>query len=258
MVVFKYNSLFKSFYKQEFKSKYVSSIGGVIWVFIPQIVNIIVYVFVFSYILKVRINIETMGTDQFAVFLMSALLPWLAFADSLNQSSHLLLSKSSIISKVSFPVHILPYVSSLVVYSINGLGFLIFLAYLSYSGHFDSSWIYIFPVIIMQLLFSLGLVAFFSSLSLFFRDLSQIVTLMVSVWFFATPIIYPVSLIPENLQPLMQLNPFYYFVEAYRDILLLHTFSMDLFSILLLISLPTYLMGGWFFVRIKHAFGDVI
>lgn len=225
---------------------------------LPSIVNITVYIVVFTYVFKMRFDVESVGTDQFAIFLMCGLLPWLAFAEMLNQSSSLLTSRAAIISKVAFPVQILPYVSTLVCYLINGLGFFFFLLYLIYSGYMDTTWLFLFVVITMQILFSLGIVAVISSLSVFLKDLAQIMGLIVTIWFYGTPILYPVSMVPESMRSLLYLNPFYYFVESYRSILLKHSFPSDLFVMLLLISVATYLFGGWLFMRIKHAFGDVI
>ena len=110
-----------------------------------------------------------------------------------------------------------------------------------------------------QFLFTLGLVAILSALCVFLRDLQQLVALSIMVWFFLTPIIYPLSLIEsESIQSLFILNPMHNFVSLYREIILLG--QLPYLNILIVFpdSMLSYLAGGWFFVRIKHAFGDVL
>ena len=105
----------------------------------------------------------------------------------------------------------------------------------------------------------MGIVAILSAFCVFLRDLQQLVALLVTVWFFLTPIIYPISLIEsENVRNLFLLNPMHNFVNLYREILLLDNLSLVNLQIIIPISFASYLIGGWIFMRIKHAFGDVL
>jgi lipopolysaccharide transport system permease protein len=92
----------------------------------------------------------------------------------------------------------------------------------------------------------------------FLRDVQQMVALLLTAWFFLTPIIYPLSMLPEKLQPLMMLNPMHSFVQFYREIIVLGDFSLPHFYVMVLSAAISYLFGGWLFMRIKHAFGDVL
>ena len=105
----------------------------------------------------------------------------------------------------------------------------------------------------------MGIVAILSAFCVFLRDLQQLVALLITIWFFLTPIIYPISLIEsETVRNLFLLNPMHNFVNLYREILLLNDFSLVNLQIIIPISFASYLIGGWIFMRIKHAFGDVL
>jgi len=157
-----------------------------------------------------------------------------------------------------FPVQIIPAVGTLVPYMVHGIALGLFLVYLAGQGYFTLMWLWLPLVFAFQFLFTMGLVAILSALCVFLRDVQQIVTLALTTWFFLTPIVYPISLIPAEYQPLLILNPMHSFVQMYRELILLDSFSMTSFQVIVPVSLFTYLFGGWVFMRIRHAFGDVL
>ena len=114
-------------------------------------------------------------------------------------------------------------------------------------------------VFALQFLFTMGLVAVLSALCVFLRDLQQIVSLGVTLWFFLTPIIYPITMIEnETLRALYLFNPMHSFINLYREIILLGGFSPLQLGIATGAALFSWLLGGWLFMRIRHAFGDVL
>jgi len=105
----------------------------------------------------------------------------------------------------------------------------------------------------------LGLVAILSALSVFLRDLQQLVALAITVWFFLTPIIWPISIIQDEAQRnIFLLNPMHSFVSLYREIVLLGQVTFIHLGIIIPVSIITYFFGGWLFMKIKQAFGDVL
>ncbi len=249
--------LFHNFARQDFTGQFAGSLGGVIWLFITPIVNILIYSFVFTVVFRAPMPEEYTGTP-FVVFLMMGYLPWFAFADAIGRASALLLEKAPLITKVMFPVQIIPVVGTLVPYLVHGIGLGLFLIYLAAKGYLSLMWLWMPVIFVLQFLFTLGLVAILSALCVFLRDIQQMVTLAITTWFFLTPIIYPVSLIPERYQPFLMLNPMHSFIELYREIILLGNFPIVHFEIVVVTSLLTYCFGGWLFMRIRHAFGDVL
>ncbi|MGM0632261.1 MAG: ABC transporter permease [Pseudomonadota bacterium] len=249
--------LFHHFARQEFSSLFAGSFGGALWLFITPIVNIIIYSFVFSVVFRAPMP-ENFGEVPFVIYLMTAYLPWFAFAEAVGRSPGMLLEKAPLITKVMFPVQIVPMVGGLIPYLVHGIALLVFLIYLATQGYFAWAWFWVPVVLGLQFLFSLGLVAILSALCVFLRDIQQAVVLLLTAWFFLTPIIYPLSLIPVDWQPVMMMNPMHSFMQFYREAVLLGEFSMESFRVLVPVSIISWLFGGWFFMRIRHAFGDVL
>ena len=250
--------LFHNFTRQDFFSQFTASMGGVVWLFLTPIVLLIIYSFVFSYIFRMRAPPE-FGEINFVIFLMIGYLPWFAFADAFGRAPNLVIEKAPLITKVVFPVQIIPITGTVIPYLTHIIGFTIFLVYLAFKGYMSVSWILLPFIFGLQFLFTLGLVAVISALCVFLRDLQQMIALMLTVWFFLTPIIYPISLIQnESVQRLFLLNPMHSFVSAYREIILLGTVSPVHLMIIVPVSIISYISGGWLFMRIKHAFGDVL
>ena len=238
--------LFRNFIRQDFISQFSSSIFGFLWLFLTPIVHIIIYSFVFSYIFQLR-SLPEFGETQFIIFMMIGYLPWIAFAEAIGKSPNLLLEKAPLITKVMFPVQLLPIVGTVIPYLTHVIGFGLLLIYLAIQGYVSILWLLLPIIFFLQFLFTMGIVALLSAFCVFLRDLQQVVALLVMIWFFLTPI-----------RNLFLLNPMHSFVSLYRDILLLESFSIVNLQIIIPVSLSSYVLGGWIFMRIKHAFGDVL
>ena len=211
-----------------------------------------------SYIFQLR-SLPEFGETQFVIFMMIGYLPWIAFAEAVSKSPNLLLEKAPLITKVMFPIQLLPVVGTVIPYLTHVIGFGLLLCYLASQGHLSVLWLLLPIIFILQFLFTMGIVAILSAFCVFLRDLQQLVALLITIWFFLTPIIYPISLIEsDTVRNLFLLNPMHNFVNLYREILLLNDFSLVNLQIIIPISFASYLIGGWVFMRIKHAFGDVL
>lgn len=249
--------LFHNFTKQDFLAQFTASVAGFLWLFLTPVVHIIIYSFVFGYLFQQRAPAE-FGQTTFVVFMMIGYLPWFAFADAISKSTGLLIEKAPLITKVKFPVQILPYVGTVIPYLTHAIGFGVLLVYVAMQGYLSWMWIWLPFIFFFQFLFTLGLVSLLSALSVFLRDLQHLVALAVTVWFFLTPIIYPITMIPEAKRDIFLLNPMHSFVNLYREIILQGTFSPTNVEIVVAVSLLSYFFGGWLFMKIKQAFGDVL
>ncbi len=250
--------LFRHFVRQDFFGQFSAAAAGAFWLFITPIIHILTYSFVFSYVFRLR-EVADFGQTQFVIFLMIGYLPWFACADAVSKSTNMLLEKAPLITRVVFPVQIIPVVGTLVPYLTHGIGFCLLLAYMALTGHLSWLWLLLPVVFVLQFLFTMGLVAVLSALCVFLRDLQQIVSLAVTLWFFLTPIIYPVTLIEsELLRELYLFNPMHSFINLYREIILLGSFSALQLGVAAGAALVSWLLGGWLFMRIRHAFGDVL
>ena len=250
--------LFHNFTKQDFFVQFTGSIGGFLWLFPTPLIHIIIYSFVFAYIFQLR-AVEGFGEIAFVIFMMIGYLPWFAFAEAIGKSTGLLIEKAPLITKVMFPVQILPFVGSTVPYMTHAIGFGLLLVYLAFQGYLNWLWFWLPIIFFLQFLFTLGLVAILSALSVFLRDLQQLVALGITVWFFLTPIIYPITMIQdEAVQAWFLLNPMHSFVNLYREIVLRGELPLAHLQIIIPVSLLSYFFGGWLFMKIKNAFGDVL
>ncbi len=252
-----HKTLFIGFIRQDIQGRFAGSIGGLFWSILTPLANIFIYIFVFSFIMKVRVAITDTGTDSFVIYLLSGLLPWLAFSEALSRANSLLLDKSGLITKVSFPVEVLPAVGTSVSFLLNGIAYGLFLAYLVLQGYASIFWCYLPLVVLLHFFFTLGLVAFLSALSVFIRDTQQVMGLVLHSWLYLTPIIYPLGLIPITYQKYFYINPLYAFIELYREVLLAQHITPEILFLACFFTLLSC-FGGWFFMRTRHAFSDVL
>lgn len=255
----RHRGLIKNMVVRDLKSRYVGSAMGLFWSVIHPLVLLASYTFVFSVILKQRLGDEP-GTTSFAIHLFCGILPWLVFQETLSRSSNILIENSNLITKTLFPAEILP-VSVLLANLVNhciGLGIFLLVA-LFYLQKL--SWLLLLvPVYLLALsLFALGLSWLVSSVQVFLRDTAQVLTVVLTFWFWLTPIFFDEKRLPESLRFLMQLNPLAAVVTAYRKCLL--SFELPSLQTLLLLyvfALATFLAGGLFFRYTKRSFADVL
>ncbi len=221
----KYRGLIQSLVARELKARYRGSVLGFFWSFFNPLLLLMVYTFVFTVVLPGGWD-DKLGPR--ALFLFCGLLPWTWFSSSLIESSNILISGGNLIKKVMFPAEVLPIVSVLanLVHFLFGLIILVaFLIY--YKAPLQLSELVWFPaVVFVQLLLSLGLALLLSAMTVHFRDIKDILSNVLTLWFFITPIIYPMSQVtdaasttPAWAKPLINLNPFTHLAISYQEIL---------------------------------------
>src|SRR3990172_2419482 len=257
--VYKNSYMIRSMVIRDIRMRYIGSFLGVFWSIIHPLTQLMIYYFVFSVILKIKLGPEY-GETNFGIWLMAGLLPWTLFAEVMTRSPGAVLEQSSLISMMVFPSEILP-LAHLAAAVINHLiGLIIFIGFLLVFGY--NLWpkvLWILPFLLAIGIFVLGISWMLSALNVFLRDIGQIIGVFVQIWFFLTPIFYPRHLIPESLQGLYSLNPMLHTVEGYRAALLGKT-DIDIsgLSYLLLFGLATFALGGLIFKKLKPAFADVL
>lgn len=257
--VYKNRYMIRNMVLRNIRERYVGSFLGIFWSIIHPLTQLIIYYFVFSVILKVKLEPEFGGTS-FAIWLVAGLLPWLFFGEVVTQSTGAVLAQSSLITKVVFPSEILPLTNLLAALIHHLIGIMVFIVFLLAIGHGISlNILLLVPYLLATGIFALGISWILSALNVFLRDIGQIIGVFVNIWFFVTPIIYPRHLIPDNLQVFYGLNPILYVVEAYRIALLGKTdINLTGLFYLLLLSLVTFTLGGLIFRKLKPAFTDVL
>jgi ABC-type polysaccharide/polyol phosphate export permease len=214
----RYRGLIQSLVARELKARYRGSVLGFFWSFINPLLLLLVYSVVFKYLMEARFE----GIPHYELFLFCGILPWTWFSTSLLESSGVLISGGNLIKKVLFPAEILPIVTVLanMVHFVFGLPILIaFLLY--FDAPITALELVWFPVtVLVQLIFTLGCALILSALTVHFRDLRDILGHLVTIWFFATPVIYPYRQMTKPWQEAMlDANPMSHLIITYQEVL---------------------------------------
>jgi lipopolysaccharide transport system permease protein len=214
----RYRGLVQSLVARELKARYRGSVLGFFWSFINPLLLLLIYSFVFSVVLP---GTHSPDIEPYALFLFCGILPWTWFSASLNEASGVLISGGNLIKKVLFPAEVLPIVTVVanMVHFFLGLPILaVFLLY--FQAPLQLSELVWFPVVVLvQLVFTTALALGLSALTVHFRDIRDILSNLLTFWFFATPIIYPMSQAPDVSRRFLNLNPMTHFAISYQEIL---------------------------------------
>ena len=205
----------------DLRGRYAGSLLGLFWSFIHPLVMVGIYTLVFSRIIGARLG---MGDNPYAfsIYLCAGLLPWHGFSEVIQRSTGVFLEHAHLVKKVAFPRALL-HLQVLIGAAINtGLVIVIFVAILAAAGQIVSpvalaGW---FALVLVQLLLAAGLGLIASVLNVFFRDVAQLAGIVVQIWFWLTPIVYVIDVIPGPARWMMRFNVLYHFSRIHQQLLL--------------------------------------
>jgi ABC-2 type transport system permease protein len=197
---------------RDLKTKYRGSVLGIFWSLLNPLLLMLVYTLVFSVI--VRVNIK-----PYPIFLLAGLVPWTAFSQTLVSATSSVTENAAIVRKVFFRLEILPLsaVLSSSVHLLISFGLLAVLAVLFGVG-IGWSILFLPLLLLLQILFSFGLGSLLAAFQVYFRDVQYFLTVLITVWFFATPIVYSIDLVPARFRVIFEANPMAWLVSSYQDI----------------------------------------
>jgi len=255
----RYRGLIQSLVARELKARYRGSVLGFAWSFINPLLLLLIYSFVFTTIMPNN----TEGVRPYAVFMFCGILPWNWFATSLSDAAGSLIAGGNLIKKVLFPAEVLPLVSVLANMVHFFLGLPILIVFLLVSRHYpDPTDLLWFPVaVLVELVFASALALILSALAVHFRDIRDILSNVLMLWFFATPIIYP--WFQPNVQRfrwLFNLNPFTHLAVSYQEILFFPG-PIGHWKWLLALGVASvclFLAGYWLFDRLRDSFAEAV
>ncbi len=255
--------LLKTLVRRELEARYKGSVLGNLWPLVNQISQLLIYTYVFSIVLKVKLSLQGLPENNltFGMWLFAGLLPWMAFTGGLLQASSSVVAQPNLVKKVVFPLALLPLVPVLAAFIESSMGLMALIVLVALTAHTAHSSLWLLPLVwLPQLLLTAGLGYLGAGLTVFLRDIPQTVGVILNFWFYLTPICYPASVIPENWRAaVFWLNPMAAFAESYRDLVLVgqvrHWGEWGTASV---ISLIVFGAGLWSYRRLRPAFADVL
>ena len=251
--------LISSLARREVAARYKGSVLGILWAVLTPVVTIATFTLIFAGIFGARFGVSGSGWE-FALYLFCGVLPWTAFQEAVQLSSQKIISQANLVKRVVFPLEILPVAQSLASLAnqlFGTIALLIATLIIQRTIHPTLLWL---PVLILpQLLLTFGASWLVASLGVFLRDIVQGIALVLMVWMYLTPIIYPESMVPEKFRPYINANPFTSLVRSYRNIML-EGVQPDWGGLAYFtgFALIVFVFGYWWFARTRKNFADVI
>lgn len=249
------------FAKREFKERYIGSIGSLLWLIIHPLLLLAIYNFVFSVVF--RIKFLDLYQADFIVFVALALWPWLMFQEGAQRASRVIITNQGLIRKSSFNRALLVYASVLATFVTHLLGFILVILIFFGLNKLEFAWINLaISLFCIGILFAvcIGFSLILAALQVYLRDVEFIQGTVFMVWFYITPILYPIALVPGSLQGWLQLNPLTTLIENIRNPLMSRALEMDGFAwIGMLAGSGLFLiLAHWFFRRLAVNFEDYL
>ena len=250
-------ALFVNFFKRELTTRYLGSSTGLTWALLHPLALLAVYHFVFTTIFRAG----SFGGTSFLAFVAVALWPWLAAQEGLQRATVSLANYAGLIRKVAFPHELVVYASIAATLTLQFAGYLAVLVVLSAFGEpvrFEGLLVAV-PLCLTLALAMTGIALFLAALQVFIRDVEHVLMPVLMILMYLTPILYPLTLVPEGVRPWVAANPFGWLVDRLRDALLEGRLALrwgD--AVALAVALALFLAGRWFFRRLSAHFEDFL
>lgn len=252
--IWDYRSMIVGLVKRDLRGRYKGSALGFLWTFLIPLLQLLVYTFVFSTIMRA-------GIEDYYLFLFVALVPWVYFSSSVDGGAGCIVNQVNLVNKIYFPREVLPiaHVLSQLINMLLSYIVVILVLLVSGKGINLSVWWYIPIVILQETMLAFGLALLFSAITVFFRDLQYIISIFIMAWQFLSPVMYSVEMVPDDLQKFFFINPMTPVIMAYRSIFYykeapnLHTFLLGT-----IMGLVVLIVGWTVFGKMKKRFAEVL
>jgi lipopolysaccharide transport system permease protein len=246
--------------RRELSDRYQGQVLGLGWAILHPVILLGVYVFIFAYVFKVRIGDAGSTPLNYTAYLLAGLIPWLAFQESLAKSSTVILGNANLVKQVIFPVEVLP-VKGVLASLATQMVFLVALGVYTLVTFRFLPWTYLLlPVLIaVQALFMVGLAFFVSAISVYFRDIKDVVQVFALTGVYLIPAFYLPEFVPPLFRPILYANPVSYLIWCYQDLLFYGRFEhWWAWVVLPVISVSVFYVGHRTFHVLRTMFGNVL
>lgn len=251
--IWEFKYLIYNLVARDLKVKYKGSTLGFLWSLLNPLLMLVVYTVAFKFVIKIKV-------PNFTIFLFSALLPWNFLSSSLSMGVLSITENSNLVKKVYFPREVLPLSVVLVNLFHFFLTFIVLIpALLFFKVTIGFTFFFLVVIIFFQSLFTLGLAFIAAAMNVYYRDVKHFLEVILQLWFWVTPIIWSVSLVPEKFRDYAYLNPFTPFIEAYRDVILRNQLPrLSTLSMVAAAGVLAFLLGAYIFHKKQRRFAEEI
>ncbi len=244
--------------KNDFKKRYLGNVLGIAWAFIQPTVTILIFWFVF----QVGFKSKPVGDFPFILWLIAGMVPWFYFSEAVSSGTQAVIANAFLVKKVLFRVSLLPLIPILSALVIH-LFFIFFMfgMFMVYGYMPELWWLQVFYYSFAMTALILGITWLTASVVVFFRDMAQIVAMLVQFGFWLTPIFWSIDMIPEKYHWIIKLNPLVYIVEGYRESMIHHRWFWEHPVEMLYfwgVTILFFILGGLTFKRLRPHFADVL
>jgi len=237
------------------QARYQQSVLGWIWAVIQPVAQAVIFTVIFTFFVPINT-----GDIPYIIFAYSAMVPWTLLASSLPDMSGAIVGNMSLVTKIYFPREILPIAAVLArLIDFGVAAVLLAVLIIIFRMPIYPPGLFFLPIILaIQLMLIIGLGLASAGANVFFRDIQPLLVLVIQLWFYASPIIYPVTSVPPQLLPFYFLNPMAGILVAYRDVLLYGRIPGTYLIPSAIVALIIFLGGYWFFKRVEYLFADIV
>ncbi len=239
---------------RDVKVRYKQTVLGAAWALLQPLMAMLIFTVIFGRVVRVPSD-----GIPYTLFVYSGILPWIYFSNSLVNSGNSLVQNSTLVGKVFFPRMMVPLSTVLAGLIDFAIGFVFLLFLMAGQGYVPPlSTVLVIPLMGIFLLLAFGLGLWFSALNVRYRDVRHVIPFLVQIWMFATPIVYPLSIVPEKFQFLLYLNPATGVIEGIRSVLFGGPFAPWPLCTGVVLSLGLLVTGAYYFRRVESTFADMI
>ena len=260
--LWQYRELTRQLLRQEIQELYRGTILGAFWTVLAPFLDLLVYSYVFSVLFHARVSppVDVETQMPFGLILLAGLLPYDILSRVISVAPVEVLQKPNYVKKVRFPLEVLPVVRLGVAFFQGSVALGVLLVGAVYFTHRLWWTVILLPLMLLPLtLLALGLGWLLAALGVYFRDLQSMMGILLRIWFFATPIVYPLSSVPRWALPIVQANPLTFVVQAVRDVLLWGRVpSIIVWLLWSGLTAGIAFLGYWWFEHTKQGFADVM
>lgn len=255
--------LLRTLVRRDLEARYKGSVLGNLWPLINQLSQLLIYTYVFSIVLRVKLSLNGLPENNltFGLWLFAGLLPWIAFSTGLIQAAASVVGQPNLVKKVVFPLSLIPLVPILATFIESSFGLMALIVLVAITTQTIHGTLVFLPLIWMtQLLLTVGLGYLVAGLTVFLRDIPQTLAVILNLWLYLTPIVYPATAIPEAWrQWIFWLNPMTPIAEIYRDLVLVGEVKhWGEWGVAFTISVVIFCGGFLVYKRLRPAFADVL